>query len=194
MNLHGQPWYTNSDGSFFWFAWPTTVTYVLIALSAGGGRTRDGMVTDVAARYNNSGASNVDTISAFSGNSILRSVLGRKEKVLDLSSNGNITTTNATAAITNEINLSGQRAAWTGTWNAPRGALRTLGGAVVDPALVLPGQVVKVQLADGGLYGETSLTAPQFVIAQTSYDHDSDSVNLTPLQSAKNDLATALRR
>jgi hypothetical protein len=186
MNRHGWPWYTNSNGSFFWFQWPTTPTYVLIALSTGGGRTRDGMVTDVAARYNNSGASNVDTVTAFTGNSILRAVLGRKESVLDLSDKGNITSANAGTAINNEIAQSGQRAAWTGTWNAPRGTLRTMGGAVVDPALVLPGQMVKVQLSDGGLWGETSLTAPTFVIGQTSYDQDSDAVALTPTQSAPN--------
>jgi hypothetical protein len=151
------------------------------------------MVTDVAAHYNNSGASNVDTVTAFSGNSILRAVLGRKETVLDLSSKGNITSTNAGTAITNEINQSGQRAAWTGTWNAPRGTLRTLGGAVVDPACVQPGAMVKVQLADGSIWGETTIS-PTFIIGQTSYDQDSDSVNLTPIQSSLNTLAAALRR
>lgn len=192
-NLHGHPWYTLTSGQFFWFDWPTTPTYVLTALSTGGGRTRDGMVTDVAVRYNNSGASNVDTVSAFSGNSILRAVMGRKETVIDMSSKGNITTTNAGTAAANEIAQSGQRAAWTGTWNAPRGTLRTIGGAVVDPALVLPGQMVKVQLTDGSIWGETTI-APTFVIGQTSYDQDSDSVSLTPTTSAQNSLAAALRR
>lgn len=194
MDQHAHPWYVLPDGTFFWFGWPTTPSLILTALTPGGGRTRDGMVTDVTARYLNSSGN--ATMTSFTGNAILRAALGRKEKTLDLTGLGNLTSlTPATNAIAAELAQSGQRAAWTGTFDAPRGLLRTLGGAPVDPATVTAGQMVKVALQDAGQWGESagpgSIT---FIVGQTSYDHDADLVKLTPLQVAQNDLAGALRR
>jgi hypothetical protein len=196
MDLHGQPWWTSPDGGFFWFTWPTDPTYTLIAVSDGGGRTRDGMFTDLAAVYlNNSGAV---TASGFTSSTDLRTKLGRKEKVLDLTGNGNYAAGSPPAGVTTaklaELALNGIRAAWTGSWPAPRGLLRTLGGAMVEPATVQAGQMVQVQLQDAGQWGETAATAITFIIGQTSYDKDSDTVTLTPLQTSSNSLATALRR
>jgi hypothetical protein len=196
MDLHGQPWWTTPAGDFFWFVWPTTPIYTLTAVSDGGGRTRDGMFTDLAAVYLNS--SGAITASGFTSSVGLRTKLGRKEKVLDLTGNGNYAAGSPPAAVTTaklaELALNGIRAAWTGSLPAPRGLLRTLGGAVVEPAVVQAGQMTQVQLQDAGQWGETASTAITFIIGETLYDQDSDSVALTPLQSSLNTLASALRR
>lgn len=197
MDLHGQPWYTTPAGGFFWFNWPTTPTYVLTATSDAGGRTRDGMYSDLYARYLDH--SGVEQVSGATSNVPLRNQLGRKEKTLDLTGNGNYSATGpppteVTLAKLSELALNGGRAAWTDAWPAPRGTLRTMGGAVVDPATVQAGQMVTIQLQDGGLWGETVTEAISFVIGETSYDQDSDTASLTPLQSSTDTLAGALRR
>jgi hypothetical protein len=85
------------------------------------------------------------------------------EKVLDLTGNGNYGAGSPPAGVTAakqaELALNGVRAAWTGSWPAPRGLLRTMGGAPVEPAMVQAGQMTQVQLQDAGQWGETASTA-----------------------------------
>lgn len=177
-----QYWQLSRSLALTMSALPSTLTYLLVASDTAGGRTLEDYVTDVYVTY-------LDWDS-YAPTTILRSAtsrpFGRVETTLDITNLNEIPLAQAQAAGDAYLAKNGARLRFLGAFTVTRGQLLNPGGVAVDLATVQAGSVIRVLLTDPDTAaGEVALGAVQLVVGQTSYDVDSDTLTVTPLDATQ---------
>lgn len=116
---------------------------------------------------------------------------GNLEDTIDLTGAGLMTAGAAQANAQAILNLY-VRANFSGSFTIRRGQLMTLGGSAIDLGTEQAGTVCRAILTDGGYGGEVVPSPLTFVTGGYTYDDDSQTATVTPLQSYKSDLQTLL--
>lgn len=134
-------------------------------------------------------------ITAQSDNASARAKYGRWETSVDLTGQGPLSDIEATAVADKGLTSYGYRARWTNAFTATPGSLTTTGGSPVDLATVKAGCVIRVFGADLGApeVGETGY-ALDILIGETTYNEDSETLELAPVDIERKDLITLLGR
>lgn len=169
------------------FSMPTTPTLLVSARGTPGGRTLDGYTNEYYGSYIDSGgvqhgistAAPTDQFGVYDG---------------ELDMGGTFTLTQANAVLAALVARYGIVPSWTAPVVARAGQIRTLTGGQVAPGLIQPGVMVQLSVVDPDSAGIAGKFSPQFVVGETAYDSDSDTVTLTPIQSASQTLVGALTR
>lgn len=184
-DLLGYTWQVNA-GTLSQFAYPSSPDYVVVAREQGS-RSLGDFVTRMIVRYNNGSAITSVTIDNGQG-----AVRGDREERLDLSSNGVLTSAQATVLGQAELNRLGVRTKFSSPLTVRYGEVRNLAGAKVDPRTIRAGCVVKVTGLDVSRGGEATGESPQILMGSVVCDYDSKSAVLTPFDFAGKSIVTAL--
>jgi hypothetical protein len=173
---------------------PTVPTLVVFPGDTPGGRSGDGYANAVVGQYQfTDGSYHYDGGAGTTpANTAEIARWRRRELIQDLTGLGEITTDQAIGAYRAQLALVGATPPWTSPITVGVGQIFTPAGAPVDPAVVpaLPPTLVQVRLVDPDTLGNGQL--PQFVIGQAAYDGNTNTVQITPYQSARTDFLAAL--
>lgn len=193
--LTGQYWVIVPDtGELHWELAPVQPSFVLWATGQAGGRTLNDTVNALYPYFADSAAGGAKKIGSAITSATAITAHGRLEGLLDLTNIGQISAAQAATAATEAFNRQGSRARWSGSFLAAKPALCNIGGAPANPAWVRAGRRLRVWLANIDQGGETSPGPVEFVIGQAEYDDDTETVSVTPLESARSDLFGLLER
>lgn len=167
---------------------PTSASLILFATGVGGGRVTQGFATDVVVTYlSATGVVSTVTVSASSR------PFGVFEVPLDITDQGLLPMSQATAAGHAQLALNGVRLKFLDPFTVTYGQLVTIGGSPVDLATVRPGVGFNVIVTDPDSAGEVSLSgAVKCVGGVTDYDVDSNVLTLATTDYASDSLAEAL--
>lgn len=137
----------------------------------------------------------IQRITPVADNAKARAKYGRWETSIDLTGQGALNLSEASATAAQGLARYGYRARWTQPFIATHGFLTTTGGVPVDLATVTAGSVVRIFAADLGAPepGET-FDALDVLIGETTYDEDAGTLQLTPAEAERKDLITLLGR
>jgi len=116
---------------------------------------------------------------------------GATEDYQDLS-NAGVMSASAAQAVGNTELARYQRVAWAGPITVRQGQILTTGGTAVDLGCERSGTVDRVLVTGQPFGGEASAGLVQFVRGQYEYYSDSDTAQITPMQSARADLSSLL--
>lgn len=188
--VQGQRWGVDRDAHLTMIDDPTTVDYLYAAVDTFG-RTPDGYATDIFIKYVDStthtvllmeGASNPDDAAP--------RPFGRVEQIVDLTDDGEMSSTEAQAIAAGAVPLLGQHLNYTNGLTCVPRQLLSPGGLPVSLATVRAGQVLRLLgVQPQTALGEVAYTAGVTVVTgQTSYDATADTVTLTPLAATRRDL------
>jgi hypothetical protein len=129
------------------------------------------------------------TLTVTQASSVLRH--GPMEYYLDTSSAGVLTVSQVTQ-IGNNILAKYVRASFAGPFTVGPGQLLNAGGFPVDLGCEKAGTLVQVMVADAPYGGEVTAGPVIFMTGQYEFDDDTDTATLTPLQGARQDMATVI--
>jgi Concanavalin A-like lectin/glucanases superfamily len=116
---------------------------------------------------------------------------GPMEYYLDTSSAGVLTVPQVTQ-IGNNILAKYVRASFAGPFTVGPGQLLNVGGYPVDLGCEKAATIVQLLVADAPYGGEVTAGPLIFMTGQYEYDNDTDTATLTPLQGARQDMATLI--
>lgn len=170
------------------WAAPTTPSYILYASGPGGGRNLAGFATDAYVIYQSAtGVITTDLRSAASR------PYGRFEAVTDQTGLGLIPSSQADTLGDGYLARNAPRAKFTSDFTVAPGQLVTMGGQPVDLATVRAGFLANVVFTDPDSAGEVALGAvPQVLFGAARYDVDADTLTLTPVYAAQDNLQALL--
>lgn len=190
----GQQWQVDQYGYVSMTAVEATPSLLLTAVDVPGGRTLDAFVTAVWIKHCTSSTSTAATLTPAPNNPTGAGPWGRKETVIDRTTDGVLTVANA-QALGNAV-LAAMRPSpqFTGAVQVHSGDLTTIGGQPVALATVRAGQRVAIIGAqpDPALGELLPTTRVETVIGEWRYSADTDTAQLTPLGAPKRDLQTIL--
>lgn len=116
---------------------------------------------------------------------------GPMEYYLDVGSAG-VMTAAAAQAIGNNILSKYVRASWAGPFTVGPGQLLSTGGVPVDLGCERAAGVIMLMVADAPYGGEVVAGPISFMVGKYEFDDDTDTGTITPLQSARMDMATLI--
>jgi hypothetical protein len=182
-------WTIDANGQLLFPPPLTSPTRMLLVGNTGGGRTLEDYANVLVAKYQV--AVNVNAITS---NGDQRSIArhGRREEYVDYSSIGIATETDVRAALAATLARFGYRARWTGSFACTRGMVRVMQGGAEEPCAVRPGHRYLLQVIAPDQNGEIDPSDLSFVAGETSYEADSDTVTITPQESARRSLQDVL--
>jgi len=171
---------------------PSTVNRLLVSTSPVA-RTIANDVTTVFIKYEASddGQGNVvyNTTDAFNQADINQH--GPSEVYSDLS-NAGVMSASAAANVGSQVLARYQRAAFAGPFTVRYGQYLTTGGTPVDLGCERAGTVARLLVTDAPFGGEVAAGVIEFCVGNYSYNDDTQTAQITPLQSARADFATLL--
>lgn len=180
-------WSVDISGALSMGPAPSTPAYLLYANGVGGGRSLDGFATDVYVLYQS--ASGVISTSL---RSATLKPYGTFEAYSDQTALGLIPAAQADDLGDGFLARNAARARFTDTFTVTRSQLVTTGGVSPDGATIRAGFLAKVIVLDPDSAGEVAGSNPQVLIGGTAYDSDSDTLTLTPVYSAQDNLTALL--
>jgi hypothetical protein len=116
---------------------------------------------------------------------------GVMEYYLDVSSAG-VLTVSQVQQIGNYILSKYVRASFAGSFTVGPGQLLNAGGEPVDLGCEKAGTIVQLMVTDAAYGGEVAMAPLTFMTGQYEFDDDTYTGTVTPLQSARNDMATLI--
>jgi hypothetical protein len=117
---------------------------------------------------------------------------GVLEAYMDLSSAGTLAGSTA-QGVANAVLSNYQRAAWLGPYSFGYGQLTNVGGFPVDPGCEGPGEVYQLMITDAAYGGEVVPGPVRFVGGATSYNNETNMIDITPAQAVTSDLGTMMQ-
>lgn len=181
-NREAKRWGLDGRREFYWRADPTTPLWALTPGSAVMGRADDDYVSRVYARYAtavDSGGDPTSWANVVAGAS--PGLPGDRERVVDLTTLGVLTSAQASTEATGQYARDGARMGYTNGVEATPLTLTTLGGTPVDVRLVRAGQMVRLH-GVATQYGVQRFAAfHDFVIDRISCRDGESLVQITPV-------------
>jgi hypothetical protein len=187
-----QVWQVDRWGALQVTGIPSEVSRLLVCTSPVA-RTIAADITTVFLKFEASddGQGNVvyDLTDAFDQTDIDQH--GPSEAYSDLS-NAGVMTGAAAEQVGANVLARYQRASFAGPFTVRYGQYLTTGGTPVDLGCERAGSVARLLVTDAPFGGEVAAGLVEFPVGNYAYDNDSETAQVTPLQSARSDFATLL--
>lgn len=187
-----QVWQVDANNVLTVGAIPSTVDRLLVCTTPVA-RSIANDITTVWLKYTASddgqGNTTYGVTDSFSQDDINRH--GPTEAYTDLSSAGVMSSGAATAVGTNAL-ARYQRASFAGPFTVRYGQYLTTGGTPVDLGCEHAGRVARLLVSDAPFGGEQVTGLISFVVGTYAYDDDSQTAQITPMSSARNDFSALL--
>lgn len=183
----GKRWGVNADGEVYAVADPTEPTYHLTPGSGRFGLADDEYASDLYLRYMTSGAVYA---TAHVGDAVAAANFGTKERRVDLTPMGIITSGTATSHGNGRLAKGAARQGYTNGVEPSRYQLTTPGGQPACLAFVKAGELARMF----GVLDEQGQPVPyvDFVIGEAKYQAGAQTIGLSPVGLVARDLESAL--
>lgn len=186
---NGQFWSLSVLGAVTMAAPPTTPMY-LLATTQALNPTMVGYATQVVVAFNNSSGPNIDQRTVTDATAI--AAFGKREALLDLTGNGTMSATAATAYGTTWLTQNKPQLRYTNPILVQPKQLTVPGGGPVDLMTVRAGCLVTVTDVDPTHENQLAAGPLSFLVGQTDYDADAHTLTLTPLGVQGTDFVSVL--
>lgn len=183
----GVRWGVDGNGQVYKRADPTVPTWLLSPGAGRFGLADDEYASDLFIRYLSSGAGYA---TATVGDATARANFGRRERGVDATPLGLLTSTQAVAVGMGMVAKGSTRLGYTNGVTASKWQLTTPGGTPACLSDVKDGALVRMH----GVLSEQGQPVPfvDFVIGETSYEAGADVIGLNPVGLVARDLASVL--
>jgi hypothetical protein len=187
-----QVWQIDRDNALQVTGIPSQVNRLIVATTPVA-RTIANDITTVFIKYEASddGQGNVvyNTTDAFDQQDIDQH--GPTEVYADLS-NAGVMTASAASGVGANVLARYQRAAFAGPFTVRYGQYLTTGGTPVDLGCERAGTVARLLVTDAPFGGEVAAGVIEFVVGNYTYSDETQTAQITPMQSARSDFSTLL--
>lgn len=191
----GMRWQVDADRTITMTADTTTVTLLITAASTPGGRSVQEYATALYGRYmSNAFLPAAPAMAASTLNPAGNTGLGRREKIVDLTPAGPMSSSTAVALLDARFPLIRATADFTGNITVQYGDVLTLGGRPVNLNSLTAGLRARIIGAAvdpilGELYASTSV---EIILGQVDLDASGDTATITPLGADQRNLSDLL--